>query len=556
MSTKEFRHKLSAIFSADVVGYSRLMRDDEEATIRTLTTYRKVMTDLIDQYKGRLVDAVGDNLLAEFASAVDSVKCAVEIQRKLFQQNAELPEKRRMRFRIGLNFGDVVEKEQRIYGDGVNIAARMESLADRGGICISGTVYDQVKQILDLKYNYLGEQKIKNIKEPVRAYWVLSLPDTAAHRFIKAKMTVNKTWRNVIVAATVVLIIGAASAIGNFYSLPKFPVEKISDQKGKVAFVASDERRNLEAIKRREKELKLEMEEQRIAAERKLIEEEKKALEAKRRQEETLKLEMERQKISAERKRIEEEKKALEAKRRQEETRKLEMEKQKIAAERKRIEEEKKALEAKIKQEKTRKKQLAYIPKTASKSRDEGIVYYKSHGDNRYSLAVFPFCESAIAPTQVEEQKEFTDFMINYTHNIPDILLTHSYYPYHEYKTDQQLRRINSLIHEDLEREIWYGNSKFPREKPDYNVLKKLAKKINSDLILTFKISATPTYINEMCVTYKGYLIDIDKNIDYEKIHKRYYNEQTICLTDFEILKQMAKDLFELYLNSNPQARR
>jgi len=552
VSTEEFRYKLSSILSADVVGYSRLMRGDEETTIRTLTAHRKIMTDLIIQYRGRLVDAVGDNLLAEFASAVDSVKCAVEIQRKLFEQNAELPENRRMRFRIGLNHGDVVEKEQRIYGDGVNIAARMESLADKGGICISGTVYDQVKQKLDLKYNYLGEQKIKNIKEPVCAYWILSLPGTAAHRFIKAKMAVNRTWRNVIVAATVVLIVGAASAIGKFYSLPKFPVEKISDQRGKVAFVAPDERRSLEAIKRQEKELKMEMEEQRIAAERKRIEEEKKALDAKIKQEETRKLEMEKQKIAAERKRIDEEKKALEAKKRQEETLKLKMEKQKIAAERKRIEEEKKAFDAKIKQEESRKKQLAYIPKTASKRRDEGIVYYKPHGDNRYSLAVIPFCESAIAHTQVDEQKEFTDFMINYTNNIRDIVFTHSYYPYHEYKTEQQLRRINSIIHEDLEREIWYGNSKFPRDKPDHKVLKKLAKQINSDLILTFKISATPTYVNEMCVTYKGYLVDIDKNIDYEKILKRYYNEQTICLADFDILKQMTKDLFELYLNSNP----
>jgi len=556
MSTEEYNRKLTAVLSADVVGYSRLMREDEEATIRTLTTYRKVMTHFIQKYRGRVVDAVGDNLLAEFANTVDSVNCAVEIQRKLFEQNAELPEKRKMRFRIGLNLGNIVEKEQRIYGDGVNIAARMERLADKGGICISGTVYDQVKQKLNLKYNYLGEQKIKNIKEPVRAYWVLSLPGSSAHRFIKAKMVVNKTWRNVIVAATVVLIIGAASAIGNFYSLPKFPVEKIPDQSGEVEFVASDKRKALEAIKRREKELKMEMEEQRIAAEQKRIEEEKRALEANKRQEETLKIELEKQKIAAERKRFEEEKRALEAKRRQEERLKIEMEKQKIAAERKQIEEEKKALEAKIKQEETRKKQLAYIPKVASKRRDNGIVYHKPHGDNRFSLAVFPFCESAIASTKVQEQKEFTDFIINYTNNIPSILFTHSFYPYHEYKTDQQLRRINNFILEDLEKEIWYGNSTYPRNKPDYKVLKKLAQKINSDLILTFKISATPTYINEMCVTYQGYLIDIDKNIDYEKIRKRYYNEQTICLPDFDMLKQMTKDLFELYLNSNPQARR
>ena len=301
--------------------------------------------------------------------------------------------------------------------------------------------------------------------------------------------------------------------------------------------------------------MKIEMERKKIAAERKRIEDEKRALEEKKRQEEQLKIEMEKQRIAAEQKRIEDEKRALEAKKRQEEQLKIKMEKQRIAAERKRIEEEKRALQAELRKEEDRKKQLAYIHKTASKSPDDSIVYHKPEGDKRCSLAVFPFCESAIAPTQVTDQKEFTDFMINYTHNIPDILFTHSYYPYHEYKTGRQLRRINGFIHENLEREIWYGNSKFPREKPDYNVLKKLAQKINSDLILTFKISATPTYVNEMCVTYKGYLVDIDKNIDYEKILKRYYNEQTICLADFDILKQMTKDLFELYQNSNPQAR-
>jgi hypothetical protein len=279
-------------------------------------------------------------------------------------------------------------------------------------------------------------------------------------------------------------------------------------------------------------------------------------LEEKKRQEETLKLEMEKQRIAAERKRIEDKKRALEEKKRREEELKIEMEKQRIAAERKRIEDEKRALQAEVRQEEARKKQLAYIPNTASKSRDDGIVYHKPDGDNRTSLAVFPFCESAIAPTKVNEQKEFTDFIIKYTNKIPSILFTHSFYPYHKYKTDHRLRRIHSIIHESLEREIWYGNSKFPRNKPDYNILKKMAQKINSDLILTFKITATPTYINEMCVTYKGYLIDVKKNVDYERISKRYYNEQTICLADFDVLRKMTKDLFGLYLNSNSQARR
>src|SRR5262245_59220785 len=132
--------KLAAIFSTDVAGYSRLMGEDEEATIRTLTAYREVITVLVQRHRGRVVDSPGDNLLAEFASVVDAVRCAVEIQHALKEKNAELPPQRKMEFRIGINLGDVVVEGERLYGDGVNIAARLESLAVPGGICISGTV--------------------------------------------------------------------------------------------------------------------------------------------------------------------------------------------------------------------------------------------------------------------------------------------------------------------------------------------------------------------------------------------------------------------------------
>ena len=133
------------------------MQDDEEATVRTITAYRDVMTNLIQGYDGRVVDAKGDNVLAEFASVVDAVRCGVEIQKELKVRNAELPEKRRMAFRIGINLGDVIEEEETIYGDGVNIAARLEGLAEGGGICISRTAFDQVKNKLDVGYEYLGE---------------------------------------------------------------------------------------------------------------------------------------------------------------------------------------------------------------------------------------------------------------------------------------------------------------------------------------------------------------------------------------------------------------
>src|SRR5882672_9867681 len=164
--------KLAAIFSTDVAGYSRLMGDDEEATIRTLTAYRAIISSLIQHYRGRVVDSPGDNLLAEFASVVDAVRSAVEIQQALKEKNAELPEHRRMQFRIGINLGDVIVEGERLYGDGVNIAARLESLAEPGGICISGTVYDQVKNKVALGYEYLGEQAVKNIADPVRVYRV------------------------------------------------------------------------------------------------------------------------------------------------------------------------------------------------------------------------------------------------------------------------------------------------------------------------------------------------------------------------------------------------
>jgi adenylate cyclase len=177
MIEEGFKRKLTAILSADVEGYSHLMDDDEESTIRTLTDYRSAMTTLIQQYRGRVVDALGDNLLAEFASAVDAVNCAVEIQRELAERNAKLSDERKMYFRIGVNVGDVVEEGDRIYGDGVNIAARLEGLAEKGGICISGTAFDQVKNKLSFRHECQGEKIVKNIKEPVRLYKVLMEKD-------------------------------------------------------------------------------------------------------------------------------------------------------------------------------------------------------------------------------------------------------------------------------------------------------------------------------------------------------------------------------------------
>ncbi|MDB4442579.1 hypothetical protein N9219_04080 [bacterium] len=169
---------LRAILSADVKGYSLLMADDEVHTIETLKKYRQIMLDLINQHSGRVVDNPGDNLLAEFGSAVDAVECAEVIQKKLKKENARFVEDRRLQFRIGINIGDITQDGDRIYGSGVNVAARIEGLADPGRVCISRNTYDQVKDKLDLGFEYLGEHDVKNIKEPVRVYRVLMDADS------------------------------------------------------------------------------------------------------------------------------------------------------------------------------------------------------------------------------------------------------------------------------------------------------------------------------------------------------------------------------------------
>jgi len=165
--------KLKAILSADVKGYSLLMADDEVHTIQTLKACRSLMSDLINQHSGRVVDNPGDNLLAEFPSAMAAVECAVEVQKKLRKENAKFVESMQLQFRIGVNIGDVVQDGDRIYGSGVNVAARIEGIADPAGICISRNTYDHVKDKLDLGIEYLGEHEVKNIDEPVRVYKVL-----------------------------------------------------------------------------------------------------------------------------------------------------------------------------------------------------------------------------------------------------------------------------------------------------------------------------------------------------------------------------------------------
>jgi adenylate cyclase len=233
MATQEIKRKLTAILSADVKGYGRLMGEDEKGTVRTLNAYKEVLTDLIRHHDGRVVDAPGDNLLAEFASVVDAVECAVEIQKELKTQNAELPENRRMEFRIGVNLGDVIEEEGRIFGDGVNIAARLESLSEGGGICISGTAFDQVKNKLPLGYQFLGEQTVKNTSEPVRVYQILLEPE-AAGKVIGEKKAKLKQWQRAAFAVIAILIVVVAAVVIWKLYTPSAPQPEVASKEKMV----------------------------------------------------------------------------------------------------------------------------------------------------------------------------------------------------------------------------------------------------------------------------------------------------------------------------------
>src|ERR687897_2339968 len=158
--------RLAAILAADIAGYSRLMHEDEASTVRDLKEHQSVVLPLIARHGGRIIDTAGDGILAEFPSVVGATECAIEIQTVMAARNQTVPEHRRMRFRIGINLGDVVHDETRIYGDGINIAARLEGIAEPGGICISRQVFDQVNRTLDMVFNALGPRHLKNIARP------------------------------------------------------------------------------------------------------------------------------------------------------------------------------------------------------------------------------------------------------------------------------------------------------------------------------------------------------------------------------------------------------
>ena len=239
MTTQEVKRKLAAILSADVKGYSRLMGEDEEWTLRTLNAYKEVMGSLIQQHRGRVVGTAGDSVLAEFASVVDAVQCAVEIQQVLRAKNAVVPENRRMEFRIGINLGDVIEEGDTIYGDGVNIAARLEGLAEAGGICISESAYQQIENKLPLRYDYLGEHEVKNIAKPVRVYCARIEADAAPSKLGKEKKLAQKRLPKAALAVIVVVVIAGLIALYQFVLRPS-PSKTEVASKEKMAFPLPD----------------------------------------------------------------------------------------------------------------------------------------------------------------------------------------------------------------------------------------------------------------------------------------------------------------------------
>ena len=220
MTTQEIKRKLATILSGDVKRYSRLLVRDEAGTLRTLNTYKEVITNLIRRHKGKVIDAPGDHVLAEFSDAIDAVCCAVEIQKELKNRNDVLPEPRRLEYRFGIAIGEVLKKDETIFGDGVNIAVRIQNFADAGGICLSGTVCEQIKNKSEHRYDYIGKQTVQSIAEPVRIYRVLREGEIVSmvHRW---KRFILNYWKRFYIAITIIVaLVGLANGIWQLY--PRF----------------------------------------------------------------------------------------------------------------------------------------------------------------------------------------------------------------------------------------------------------------------------------------------------------------------------------------------
>ena len=223
MSAEKYKRKLAAVLSASAEGFGRLMGEDEAGILQTLKGHHQVMRSLVEKHQGRVVDTRGDSLLAEFASVVGALECAVEIQKELKGRNEELPKERRMPFRIGIHLGDVIEEEGKIYGDGVNIAALLDSLADGGGICVSRSAHDQVKNKLDVGYQDLGQRGAENVPETVRVYRVVLEPDPKWKMIVKFWSRM-KQWQKVTLTLAVALLqVGGGLVVKKYLDRPPSP---------------------------------------------------------------------------------------------------------------------------------------------------------------------------------------------------------------------------------------------------------------------------------------------------------------------------------------------
>ena len=221
MADQGEQRRLAAIFAADMVGYSRLMEADERDTIARQKAHRAELIDpKIAEHNGRIVKLMGDGMLVEFASVVDAVECAVAVQRAMLEREADVPNDRRIRYRVGINLGDIVVEDEDIFGDGVNIAARLQEIAEPGGICISGTAYDQLKQKVEVGYEFLGEQQVKNITEPIRVYRV-QMEASAGLTMGIAKSRVPGRFRAIAAIAASAAVLVAGFALWQLTDLPE-----------------------------------------------------------------------------------------------------------------------------------------------------------------------------------------------------------------------------------------------------------------------------------------------------------------------------------------------
>src|SRR5271154_90125 len=208
-ATPDLERKLATILSADVAGYSRLMAEDEEHTLRTFRGHKEVFEKLVELHRGRIFNTAGDAILAEFGSAVEAVRCATDIQAALRTRNDQLPPSRQVRFRIGINLGDVMVQGQDLLGDGVNVAARLQTAAQPGGICLSGSVYDQIRNKLSLSFQSLGEMNFKNIQQPVRTF---SITHAQGHGDLPSPKPPGSGSRSAVWIAAGLVLLGALAS--------------------------------------------------------------------------------------------------------------------------------------------------------------------------------------------------------------------------------------------------------------------------------------------------------------------------------------------------------